>query len=146
MAGYVFGLTEINAALSKVIKDSQEVARVIVAEAGLRVVTAARENFQGVHPLHGQHVGGLHPNVVTGTLRRSIGNSGIHVRGFGEAVTTVGPRTIYSRRVELGFHGTDSAGRSFRQPPHPYFIPAVVEAIPSFREIAHRRWLQSTRV
>jgi hypothetical protein len=31
---------------------------------------------------------------------------------------------VYSRRLELGFSGTDSAGRHYNQPPYPYLRPA----------------------
>ncbi len=63
------------------------------------------------------------PRVVTGTLRRSIRVDG--PRRVGTAwEARVGPTVVYSRRVELGFDGTDAIGRTYHQPPYPYFGPA----------------------
>ena len=35
----------------------------------------------------------------------------------------------YARRIEGGFHGTDSLGRNYNQPPYPFFEPGVTEAV-----------------
>jgi len=35
----------------------------------------------------------------------------------------------YAARIELGFRGTDSIGRSYNQPPYPYFYKGIETAI-----------------
>ena len=64
------------------------------------------------------------PKVRTGTLRRSITIKYPHRGGGGLYEAQIGPTVIYSRRIELGFDGTDSIGRTYHQPPYPYFRPA----------------------
>lgn len=59
--------------------------------------------------------------VLTGTLRRSI---------RAEAVTggvVVGTELPYARRIEFGFNGADSRGRTYHQQPRPYLRPALDE-------------------
>ena len=143
--GYVLGLSEINAAFDRILLETAAASKAIVAESAAVVEAKAKSNFAGAHKRGEPHTGGSQPNVVTGTLRRSIGNDGIRVEGFGGASTRLGPRTIYARRVELGFTGTDAAGRSFAQPGYPYFGPAVRATRDEVAAIARRRWTASTR-
>jgi hypothetical protein len=64
--------------------------------------------------------------VQTGTLRRSIGVwEGPTARGLGTWSSKTYPTTVYSRRVELGFHGTDSLGRHYDQAGQPYLGPGL---------------------
>jgi hypothetical protein len=67
------------------------------------------------------------PNAPTGDYRRSI--SARVTRAYKGAVTTgeVGTNRPQGRRLELGFHGTDSLGRHFNQPAFEHFGPAVDE-------------------
>ena len=44
--------------------------------------------------------------------------------GIGEFVGAVGTNVEYARRLELGFVGTDKAGRTVNQKPRPHLIPA----------------------
>lgn len=53
--------------------------------------------------------------VVTGALRRSVGVDKIEPDGPMGWRSETGPRTVYGRRIELGFKGTDSIGRSYNQ-------------------------------
>lgn len=67
------------------------------------------------------------PNVITGQYRNSI-----RVRYETDPATGASTATVYSdapqaRRLEFGFKGTDSIGRSFNQPPRPHFGPAFDE-------------------
>ena len=70
------------------------------------------------------------PRIQTGNYNRSIGlqtsSSG------GGPVATVGTNAPQGRRLELGFTGTDSLGRSYEQPPYPHFGPALDEIAPLF--------------
>jgi HK97 gp10 family phage protein len=59
----------------------------------------------------------------TGTLRRSIHTE---VEGDGQhAEASVGTDVIYAARLEFGFEGTDSRGRTYHQPARPYLRPAL---------------------
>lgn len=62
------------------------------------------------------------PKVVSGTLRSNIGHS-VAVRGskvVGALGVKDGPADEYAKRLELGYKGTDSKGRSYDQKPRPY--------------------------
>lgn len=59
--------------------------------------------------------------VLTGTLRRSI-----RAEAVGGSVL-VGTELPYARRIEFGFNGTDSRGRTYHQAPRPYLRPALDE-------------------
>ncbi len=63
------------------------------------------------------------PNVATGDYVRSIA---LEVTEAGSAhVATVSTNLPQARRLEFGFVGTDSLGRSYRQPPYPHWRPAL---------------------
>lgn len=81
---------------------------------------------------------------ITGNLRRSVhigGHSGESELAASETGTDiggnksdrdhaevlVGTNVEYARRIEYGFSGTDSLGRSYNQPPQPYLRPAMDE-------------------
>jgi hypothetical protein len=68
------------------------------------------------------------PNVVTGDYRRSI-HMQVESKG-GFTTVTVGTNAPQGRRLEFGFNGVDSLGRSYNQPPYPHFGPAVDETVP----------------
>lgn len=70
------------------------------------------------------------PNAPTGDYRRSIG---LRVVSRGGVVTAfVGTNKPQGRRLEYGFHGADSLGRVYNQPPYPHFGPAVDATAPGF--------------
>lgn len=60
--------------------------------------------------------------VLSGTLRRSIT---VEVVAPGDV--RVGSDVLYARRIEYGFQGADSRGRSFHQAAQPYLRPALDE-------------------
>lgn len=70
------------------------------------------------------------PNVQTGDYRRSIGLQ--YWTNGGDFVATVGTNAPQGRRLEFGFHGADSLGRVYNQPPLPHFGPAFDETTPGF--------------
>lgn len=90
-----------------------------IGQAGLALEREAKKNANtGTHKRGEGHIEGTGPgpNVVTGTLRRSITTE---VRyGFGSYVATVGPTVEYARAVELG-HEKWGGKR------YPYLIPAA---------------------
>jgi len=110
-------------------------------EVGAEVERAAKANFEGAHRRNEPRVpnSSNKPNIVTGTLRRSIRTTGVQ-RLAGGYSTTVGPTAIYGRRVELGFTGADSRGRRYNQPAYPFFGPGVKEVRLRVHEISVRNW------
>lgn len=72
------------------------------------------------------------PRLQTGNYVRSI-NLRVDLAGItGGAAATVGTNAPQARRLELGFNGTDSAGRRYHQPPYPHWGPALDEIAPLF--------------
>lgn len=78
------------------------------------------------------------PNILTGNLYGSIqiDHTLGDVDGWGAA--TVYTNVEYARRLELGFYGTDSLGRSYSQPPYPFFSRAVEGSVEEFRSVMQR--------
>lgn len=60
--------------------------------------------------------------VLSGTLRRSI-----TVEAVAPGDVRVGSDVAYARRIEYGFQGADSRGRSYHQAAQPYLRPAFDE-------------------
>lgn len=63
------------------------------------------------------------PNAPTGDYRRSISHE--HQATGDVASSYVGTNAPQGRRLEFGFHGVDSLGRHYDQPPYPHFGPAL---------------------
>lgn len=70
------------------------------------------------------------PNAPTGDYRRSINRR--TTRGAGWSRCEVGTLKPQGRRLELGFSGTDSLGRTYDQPAFPHFAPALDFVEPGF--------------
>jgi hypothetical protein len=70
------------------------------------------------------------PRAVTGDYRRSW------VQEFKGGATSptsiVGTSAPQGRRLEFGFHGVDSLGRHYNQPPFPHARPAFDATAPEF--------------
>jgi hypothetical protein len=111
--GRILGVPELRAALDAVVERSTLHAREAVAEAAHLVEAQAKMNATGRPG----------PNVQTGYLRRSIVVRGPTNEGFWWSAR-IGPTAVYGRRVELGFTGTDSLGRTYDQKGYPYLGPA----------------------
>ena len=78
-----------------------------------------------------QAAGMKRTRVVSGTLRRSW-----RTERVGAYAARVGPTMVYARRIELGFRGPDSLGRTYNQAPKPYVRPAYDEVLPTLRAFA----------
>ena len=63
------------------------------------------------------------PNVITGAYRGSI--IGVVASAGGLVRGVIGTNAVQGPRLELGFFGTDSIGRTYAQGPFPHFGPAV---------------------
>jgi hypothetical protein len=124
------GISEFAAALDATIARASVETRAAVAEVASEVEKLAKE-FASGRP---------GPNVVTGTLRRGIKHDPITPWGVRGWQTELGPTAVYSRRIELGFHGTDALGRHYNQGPFPYFTPAWNTIVPFAAEIYALHW------
>jgi hypothetical protein len=71
------------------------------------------------------------PRRQTGDYRRSIGAQTAQIAP-GVWQGTVGTNAPQGRRLEYGFVGQDSLGRTYNQPPYPHFGPAVDETEPQY--------------
>lgn len=140
------GINEAITALSKMDARVGAATLTTTVMVGAELETRAKNNFEGQHRRGEPRVpnSANKPNVVTGTLRRSIRATPI-VKIAGGFTTSVGPTTEYGRRVELGFVGIDSLGRVYNQRPYPYFGPAVQEVRVRAHEIAVTNWAAATR-
>lgn len=77
----------------------------------------------GVAQIRGNASGRPGPNVITGAYRNSW-RAETHTLRAG-AICTIGTDLPYGRRLEFGFVGTDSLGRTYNQPPFPHVQPAL---------------------
>lgn len=77
---------------------------------------------------------GSPPDVVTGTLRRSITSSPVSRSGLG-AVGSIYPAEVYSRIQELG---------GGNLPARPYMKPGYDQSVTKLSEIAQQEWAKAT--
>lgn len=112
------------------ITERMDAANIAITEAAARaMVDRAKANASGIPRtgrLGGRPFGadpGTGPGVVTGRLRDSIRIQGRVTSLHTHQVHVVAQRP-QARRLELGFHGTDSRGRYYHQPAYPYMNPA----------------------
>lgn len=72
------------------------------------------------------------PNAPTGDYRRSWN---VKFRKVGGAIEAdIGTNKPQGRRLEFGFHGTDSLGRSYDQAAFPHVWPAASEVFPDYEK------------
>lgn len=100
---------------------------------------AAKANFQGAHKRGEPHVGGDKPNIVTGTLRRSI-TAQTHRDGLGAYAVTVGSGVVYARRVELGYTGGGRGRGHQTTRAFPYLEPAMHDNAARMRAAGIAAW------
>ena len=116
----ITNLGQVMAGMSAWEKKVEKAGETAIATAALAIERQAKLNANtGVHKRGEGHIPGTGPgpNVVTGTLRRSITTE---VRyGFGTYIATVGPTVEYARAVELGNPRWKSGVR------YPFLIPAL---------------------
>ena len=136
----ILGLREIEAALTKVSDGADAAARTAVAKTAAMVEKEAKAAFEGSHARGEPHVGGPHPNVVTGTARRSVRTDPVTRYGIGDYGTIVAPRARYYRRLELGWPTSDGTRGHQRTRPFPSFGPAAQKARREFPETAAAEW------
>lgn len=143
----IANLREFHAAIDRLEQRVVLMARQTVARAADEIIAKAMKNFDGAHRKGQPHVGGDKPNVVTGTLRRSIHHTVLQAfeGGMGGWETMVGPATVYARRIELGYPGGDSAPGHQHTRAFPYFRPAADEVAKDLTGIAALTWKEFMR-
>lgn len=99
-------------------------ARTVVEGSAAIAERAIKANFDGSHSKGQPHTGGNKPNIVSSTLRRSIRASDVEGVGFGEWRASVGPTTVYGRRIELGYPGGPGVGHAHTRA-FPYVRPGA---------------------
>jgi hypothetical protein len=126
------GMDQMHAAFARIGAGVDVAAQRNVVDASAFLIKEAMNNFEGAHAKGEPHVGGPKPNIVTGTLRRSIIGTGVKHDGLASYSNEVGPTARYGRRVELGMPGMGGA--------YPYFGPAVAVTRRVMPAIATSNW------
>lgn len=67
------------------------------------------------------------PRRVTGDYTRTIN---LRAQRGDDTEVVVGTNAAQALRLEFGFHGTDSLGRRYNQPPYPHWRPAYEATAP----------------
>jgi len=93
-------------------------SRGVLKDACILVEKTAKDSIGKVPP---PSPPGHPPAAPTGTLKARI----THELEPTKLEGRVGTNLEYARRVELGFVGTDSLGRTYNQAPRPYLRPAL---------------------
>ena len=121
--------------LEKMVGKADSAAQQLIYWGGMELVRTAQGNFSGFHPRGEPHIPNSNnfPNTVTGQLKRSISMDSITRLGVANYATTVAPRMVYGRRVELGYRGSSG---------YPYFTPAYNKVIPTLNVMAKLAWSQ----
>ncbi|MFI0929625.1 hypothetical protein ACH4TP_37740 [Streptomyces sp. NPDC021012] len=83
----------------------------------------AHTGVLGVARIRGNASGRPGPNVITGDYRNSW--RAVTLRIPYGAMCTLGTNRPQGRRLEYGFYGTDSLGRTYAQPPFAHVGPAI---------------------
>jgi hypothetical protein len=127
------GFAEMRAAAERMVARANDGAREIVTK-GAFVVQKNTVAEMGHRP---------GPNVITGTLARSVRIIDVQPVGPGVWRSRVAPTTKYGRRIELGFGkggslGIDSLGRHYHQPAFPSLKPGMERSIPELSDLATR--------
>lgn len=122
-------------AMSKIITAADVAARRLVVAGGHVVERNAKA--------HARSRPG--PLVQTGSHRRSIG---VHMVGKDGVswISETGPTMAYSRRLELGFDGVDSAGRVYHQQAYPSLGPGLEASRADLAVLAHSIYGKALRV
>jgi hypothetical protein len=107
-----------------------QVAFTVEREAKINASGPTRKGFASGKIEPPRHIpwSGAGPNVISGSLRRSI-HTEVRRIGFGDYVATVSPTMIYARAVELGNRRWKSGVK------YPYLIPAANSVRPRMNQI-----------
>lgn len=131
------------------LREMQAAMRAQLERVAAATQTAAVEAGDAVLPIVENHMHGPLPPKPAGSppARRSgnlIGALTTEPMGpFGRRIFPDGEKAPYARRVERGFHGTDSIGRHYDQPAYPYLAPGWEDARPVIGRVFYEAWAQA---
>ena len=131
------GVSGFEAGINALISAAQEATRTAVMTGAHLIEAQAKQSMNGPGP-----------QVRTGTLRRSINVIDTTSLGAGSYQARIAPTVIYGRRMELGYHGTDSLGRSYANPgqrAYPYMSPGLNRSIPLLQGVFSTAWQAAMR-
>ena len=126
------GVPGFEASIDALIAAAQEAARTAVMTGAHLIEAQAKQSMNGPGP-----------QVRTGTLRRSINVIDTTTLGAGSYQARIAPTVIYGRRMELGYHGTDSLGRSYQNPgqkAYPYLSTGLNRSLPLLQGVFAAAW------
>lgn len=119
----ILGIPEFRAALQATIVRVGRATELTTKEAGEKIVELIRGHMEGRPG----------PNRISSKLFDSIRADSGRVSGvpgnIGGWSSTISANTDYAKRIEFGFHGSDSRGRVYNQQPYPYFEPGMQDAV-----------------
>lgn len=119
----ILGIPEFEEALSATIVRVSAHTELATKAAGEKIVELIRSHMEGRPG----------PNRISSKLFDSIRSDSGRVSGIagnaGGWSATISANTDYAKRIEFGFNGTDSRGRSYHQPAYPYFEPGMQDAV-----------------
>jgi hypothetical protein len=134
----VYGVAELKAVMDAMAAEVTAASVRVVKRSQAEVEKSAKKSFTGSHSA-GEPTGsvpGEPPDVVTGSLRRSIISDKPRISGF--AVTGhVYPSVVYARIQELG------GGNNL--PARPYMQPGYEASLERLKEIGVEEWGKATR-
>ena len=126
------GLKELGDWVAKQSTATDNAVKEAVAKASALTNKETQADFSGSHKAGQPHVGpnGGYPNVPRpgGNLKRSITADPIIRYGLADYGTSVGPRAVYARAIELGLRNAPSIH-------YPFFVPGAQRAAKQFSEI-----------
>jgi len=150
---HVDGITELQTAFESWKLRVDDASLAWVTEGGEYVADFAKAEFEGgssAAPWRGPNF--PHPTSHSGFLRNSIGTD--NVKKFpGGASSETGPRTVYGRRIELGYTGhplgsTHPAGLwpYFTTRKFPFLRPGGEKATPGLGDMWIKKIVETTEV
>jgi hypothetical protein len=122
------GIPEFNAAIDGMVEAANIATRDAVAKGAAKIEEKAKARSPVAH----------------GANKRSIGVTGPVGAGVLGYMATIAPSMPYSRRLELGFSGTDAIGRVYHEAARPYLEPGLADAMPELAEIFNSAWVAAT--
>ena len=133
----VLGVPELIAALDKMVVAATAANLRIINRSEAVVNANIKKQFTGAHQRGKPTTSspGSPPDVVTGTLRRSVTSTTPVLHGF-MATGSVYPSAVYARIQELGGRGL---------PARPYTAPGGQSSLPAIQQIALEEWGQAVR-
>lgn len=130
----VEGGKELAALLTKGAAQTPALMAVVVKKTAVDLVGLTQRNASGRPG----------PNAPTGDYRGSWGVEDVN-EGPGAVARSAGTDRAQARRLEYGFVGTDSMGRTYDQQPYPHMGPAVDTIEPIFHAAMAKAAEQAVR-